>query len=493
MKKKILYWIGSRPLKKKLLFVFTFTILSIGVMSFFSLNSVFHYINDTNQQNKRYINISNTQKEINNNTYLLKKYLDEGIESDLQKFNQSVDEIQSLFDEEFENEESMDSYLLRRAINKAFWSYYDEGINAIRLKSKGDSDYYTYFYKAKRIYQYLDEYINQYMELSLKEGNQRVIGSIEKANNMRVYTFVGIGGISILCLLFSIFFSNYVTKYIKQLLTHTIQIAKGNLEIEGEVSSYGDEVGQLTRSFNMMSRSMKEKIDDLNNKADIEKRLHEEELKNMEMKELVREADFLSLQSQINPHFLFNTLNNIGRTAMFEEAEQTMELIQALAELFRYTLQQNTKCTTLDKEVEMIEKYFYIQKYRFKERLKYEIDIKDLSVKEIKTPAFLLQPIVENAISHGLEEKEEGGNIKIIIRMRNEVVWIIVKDDGVGMDQSQIDKLMSDENQKEPGRRKSIGIHNVKNRIRLFNKGREGFLIRSHVNKGTMVLMKIRQ
>ena len=131
----------------------------------------------------------------------------------------------------------------------------------------------------------------------------------------------------------------------------------------------------------------------------------------MRTKRELEKARYNALQSQINPHFLFNTLNTISRTALFENAPSTVDLIDNLAAVFRYTLKHNED-VTLAEEIQFIREYLTIQQYRFKERLSFSILLGE-ELKEMRIPPLILQPLVENAMIHGLEPKVEGGSIAI--------------------------------------------------------------------------------
>ena len=219
-------------------------------------------------------------------------------------------------------------------------------------------------YEALKINNYIKGYIQQLLNISLREGNWFYNNElVPEANYVRNITLVSIILISLLCLFFAVLFSNYLTKPIRKLAASSIKMSEGNLDIEDIGLKSKDEVGILGDSFTKMSVSIKRMVDDLKVKSLIEKMLHEEELKNVKMEQLLKEAEFMGLQSQINPHFLFNTLNIIARTSMFENAENTTKLIQFLSAIFRYNLESQSDYITLSKEIEITEKYIYIQKY----------------------------------------------------------------------------------------------------------------------------------
>ncbi len=142
----------------------------------------------------------------------------------------------------------------------------------------------------------------------------------------------------------------------------------------------------------------------------------------------------------INPHFLFNTLNCIARIAYFEGSHSTEELIYCLSDLLRYNLKQDDQLHTIGSEIDNIEKYLYIQKVRFKNRLEYEINVPE-HIKSCRIPNMVIQPIIENALIHGITPKRDGGKISIYAEENNKVIVIYVVDNGNGFPKDVLDGI----------------------------------------------------
>ena len=228
-------------------------------------------------------------------------------------------------------------------------------------------------------------------------------------------------------------------------------------------------------------------VEGLHEKADLERRLHEEEISMVRMQRSLQEARFMGLQSQINPHFLFNALNTISRTALFEGAEGTSGLIKSLATLFRYHLRDPRKWISLAEELSILREYLSIQQYRYGERLRYRIE-SSVSAEDIYIPAFTLQPLVENAVKHGIEPREEGGEITVEVHRSKQQIEVLVRDTGCGMDTYQANEILSSTGKKEGS---GIGVSNVRERLALFFGGREDFLVSSEKGLGTTVTIRI--
>lgn len=209
----------------------------------------------------------------------------------------------------------------------------------------------------------------------------------------------------------------------------------------------------------------------------------------MELVKSLKEAELRSLQAQINPHFLFNTLNTIEMLAMMEGAQQTNEIVHSLAQILRHNLSSKTKIITLASELESINHYLKIQQYRFGSRLVVQQNIAS-DLYDLRIPALTLQPLVENAVVHGLEPSEKVGLLEINSKSVNDTVVITISDNGVGMTHDKLRTIRSalrlldsvDD---------SLGLINVQKRCRILFGSRFGISISSQLGKGTTVKLRL--
>ncbi len=162
------------------------------------------------------------------------------------------------------------------------------------------------------------------------------------------------------------------------------------------------------------------------------------------------EAELRALQSQINPHFLFNTLNTLSSMALLEGAGKTHQMLLALADLMRYSLRRGPALATLEEEVMHAKYYLRIQQATMGDRLRMRLDVPP-ELGGIRVPLLTLQPLVENAVLHGIEEKVEGGTVSITGRLENNGVVVEVADDGVGMEEDYATRLLLGEIQPRTG------------------------------------------
>jgi len=210
-----------------------------------------------------------------------------------------------------------------------------------------------------------------------------------------------------------------------------------------------------------------------------------------ELETMLRATELKALQSQVNPHFLFNTLNTIARLAMLEGASQTQEVVYALSDLLRNNLRDIEILRTLEQEVTSIKDYLLIQKVRFGDRIQACIDV-DLAIMEAKIPPLTLQPLVENAIIHGLESKVDGGEVRITGRLEGEQIVLIVSDSGSGVSPEDIGNIFREEKRKQiHGQTTGLGIINVHKRIQHYFGNEYGLKMESILGEGTSIYIRL--
>lgn len=201
-----------------------------------------------------------------------------------------------------------------------------------------------------------------------------------------------------------------------------------------------------------------------------------------EKAELKREAELKALQAQVNPHFLFNALNTITASCRVNP-EKSRKLLLKLAAIFRKTLKRDVKESTLAEEIEFSKDYLGIEKARFGDRLNVNWNYPK-KIKDILIPPFVIQPLVENAVKHGIHPLEKEGKINIDIYKKDKNLYIKVKDNGVGMSEKKLNNLFTNEEDR-------IGLKNIRDRINTLYDKKAELSIDSKLNKGTEVKIKL--
>lgn len=194
----------------------------------------------------------------------------------------------------------------------------------------------------------------------------------------------------------------------------------------------------------------------------------------------LRQYELNALYSQINPHFLYNTLDTIVWMAEFDDSEKVIEVTKSLAQFFRVSLSKGQDMITLESEIDHITQYLFIQKQRYDDHLNYNIILPE-TLKHVMVPKIILQPIVENAIYHGIKEKTEGGHIEVTCDIVEASLIISVKDDGVGFSKTNNKQVKLG----------GVGLENVKKRLTLLYGEQGQVTIDSAENKGTVVTLKL--
>lgn len=271
-----------------------------------------------------------------------------------------------------------------------------------------------------------------------------------------------------------ILFSLRFTRFIRDLFQSINKVKMGDYNTK--MPTYKDiELNLLSGTFNNMTNEIKHLIN----------QVYEKQL-------LVKESEIKFLQSQMNPHFLFNTLITIGYKARLSKDETVFKMVTALTEL----LQAGIYSSSLDKipirqELEFIKFYLYLQKERFDDKIEYTIHVEDESILNLLLPKLSIEPIVENAITHGLEKKLGKGNLEVCIREENDSVYFEITDNGVGFDSDNI-KWNNSENaaMRKPGHN-SIGLINTNKRIKMIYGEPYGICIESKIDKGSKVTIHI--
>ena len=227
--------------------------------------------------------------------------------------------------------------------------------------------------------------------------------------------------------------------------------------------------------------------------SDLERRIHSGENRKFQQKQ----AEYLALQNQINPHFLYNTLEAIRADALLADCEDIAETTEALATFYRYTISNVQEFVTFSDELDNVQNYFTVQQCRFGDKLSMEVEIENEALLEARMPKLILQPLVENAIVHGLEGKIGQGTVRIEIENSENCLFLRVRDDGVGFPQEQVDrmnaqfagKIAQEESRQETPKRGGIALGNVNSRIRLMFGEDYGLRIYSAEGVGTECIL----
>lgn len=273
-------------------------------------------------------------------------------------------------------------------------------------------------------------------------------------------------------LILNVYISNKICLPIQELVLHVHEIEEGNLDETINVSG-SKEICQLGFAISQMKYVIKNLMKDI---------VMEYEQK--------RKTELDALQSQINPHFLYNTLDIIVWMIENEQQEEAVKVVMALGRLFRISLSQGKRIIRLKNEIEHVTNYLMIQQVRFKNKFEYSVSMEE-ELGEMATLKLIIQPIVENAIYHGMEYMYGDGEIQINVTQQGEDIWIAVQDNGPGMTQEMVKALEAGKVVESTKRGSGIGVRNVQERIQMQFGRKYGLFIESELDVGTTVTIKI--
>ncbi|MBW8351764.1 sensor histidine kinase [Bacillus sp. IITD106] len=273
--------------------------------------------------------------------------------------------------------------------------------------------------------------------------------------------------------IFAMITARLILRPLKKILGGIEKVQQGNLDVVIE-DTQNDEYSTMVHHFNYMVERVNTLI----------QTVYKKQLLN-------RKAEMANLQSKLNPHFLYNTLDMIYWMLIMKDDEQTGDVIRVLSDILRYSITHQDDFVTVGEDMYQLENYLHIQSLRYEEKLQYSFQI-DPSISEMKIPKLLIQPLVENSIKYAFHEMKDGGKIQIIgYGEENDIVFNVV-DNGCGMSKEQLDLLYKKIGQEEEGVG-GIGIWLVQQRIKYFFGENYGVSIESSIAQGTKITVRLKK
>lgn len=301
------------------------------------------------------------------------------------------------------------------------------------------------------------------MPQSILEENEKVLTQ----NLVLIATVTGL----VMTLLY-VYITRSLAKPLERMMKTIARIRGGETKLRVEHTAE-DEIGQLGSEFNHMLDEIESLIS-----------------QQYEDKLLVNKAEYKALQSQINPHFLYNTLDTMSSIASIQNCEIVSNLCQSLSNIFRYSLDIKHPYSTLAKEIVHLRNYIFVMNVRMREEVEYIFDIDD-EVLQDAVPRISLQPLVENALNHGLKNKHGKKFIKIQARKEGDMLRIQVQDNGIGMDATEMNERLQKNDTAKVEEGNSIGVLNINARLKMVYGSDYGMRIESKVGEGTTVILEV--
>ncbi|MDP3178106.1 MAG: sensor histidine kinase [Spirochaetaceae bacterium] len=414
-------------IRGKILVFFGLALLGVVALEVVAQGAALRAGREFEERLARYHAIQGMRSSLAEARTLSERYMRERLPEQLESVETSLTTLSGAASALVPNEEdSREAFFEERAVRRGLEAWIPALRDAVSRRLSDDPEAYNLFLKADKVGAYVDGYLGKLLSLAMAFGSERYREIVERSEVNRRLAIAVILGAGTLAMALAALFAASIAAPIRRLAEATERMAAGDLEVDPVIAATGDEVEILARGFNAMSANIRALVEGLKEKAELERLLHE--------------AQFMNLQDQIRPHFLFNALNTISRSALFEDAPKTEKLAGSLGKLLRYSLSEGGALVSLGEELAVLREYLSFQVIRFGSRLRWEIR-SDGEVETLAIPRFTLQPIVENAVRHGIEPKEEGGTVLVSARRKGDKVRLVVADSGVGMRRELLERL----------------------------------------------------
>ncbi len=482
----------NRSLRTKLILPVMVTMavsLGVNLFLFGRINNTVENMDQVYATNIRLGELERLLTEMESDVY---QYLNNQSQDALEHFLQNREKFAVMIGEIDDTITGHPARRMERNIRHLAVSYLELADGAIKAKQAHDVvSYKESFEELQDIYTYLLAYTRGLDTLRFKANSENYNVLYQYLRYLEIFVTVVLASVTgcLMALLYVII--GGFTRPLEKLARKAEEVGKGNFGISLEAPKSEDEVGTVTAAFNQMIVSINDSIRKTREGMELEIKMKERELA---MENLLKEAQLKYYQAQINPHFLFNTLNAGLQLAMMEDAERTYTFIENMSSFFRYRLRKNGEESTLGEEVAVIDSYMHIMNVRYSNEIHLEKEI-DPRLLDMLFPGMVLQPVIENALRHGLGEVEWEKRVWFSVAQDHGEATISIRDNGVGISGEALEALKEGEplltkNQEDMGN--GVGLVNVRERLRLFFDRADVMDIESGgEGQGTLVTIRV--
>ena len=454
-------------LQQKLITLFCLTsvvILTVNLFTYAMLSQMMGRVESVYTSNVNLNDLSNGLEELQE---AMSAYLSTKSSDAMEQYYRSEQDYRNLIDTLNRKATDNEILLTEKNIYGLSQSYLELTSEIIQAKRGRNVEKYASLYdEASELYDEVNTFIYSLNNEQFRHNSETYRALAESMRYMEMITIavlvlVLLGNASLI-----VMSTKMITEPLKLLAATANEVAQGNFEVQQLPVEHMDEVGIVTGAFNQMVTSIRTYIEQLRETMERENQLKEREFL---MQNHLKDAQLKYLQAQINPHFLFNTLNAGAQLAMMEDAEKTQQFLLNVSEFFRYNVRKDDTPVTLGEEIRLVDNYVYILNVRFSGEILFEKDV-DESLYHIPVPGMIIQPLVENAVNYGIRNIEWKGRIELTVCRKGDHISISVWDNGAGMTKERIDQVLSGELQEEASSSDSngVGMRNVIERLKLF-------------------------
>ena len=370
---------------------------------------------------------------------------------------------------------------------------------ALRAKMNANiAEYTENFEHISTLTRYIGIQCDESIALIAEENIQLVRQHDERQFRFYQFAILFIIMMAVECWIYIVLSSRAIVGPIIAMANSAKEIAAGNYDTEDVVCTSHDEVAALTITFNRMKSDIRRNIHKIEQQQQLELDLIEKESENYRIELMLQDAQLIAMQSQIQPHFLFNTINVGLQIAYQEGADRTIEYFSQMSDLLRYSLQNFWDPVSLRSEVEQIYRYFYIMEKRFGTWILFTVqeDIEEAVQQRIMVPCMILQPLVENCYTHGVRNIQRPGEIRVTIGTYKGRYAVRIADNGKGMSAQMIEHLLKDplNPKRDTGNvRRGLGVPNVIGRLRKYYRRSDVMEIYSREAMGTEIILMLEE
>ncbi|MFI3214006.1 MAG: histidine kinase [Eubacteriales bacterium] len=468
--------------------VTSFVVLACNMFLYMNINTMIRQIDEIYQSNGTINELTDALAGVQDN---LTKYLN----------NKSSETLEAYYEEEqtvvayvngLNNKIYHDEVLMmERNISNMVMEYLEYTNAAISAKrGRNVEEYRIQYEEALERYEILRPYIAELnnKHYIINSANYEILVEYMQYFEVLSILILIVVGIAVIIIVFIL--TQDIIEPLRMLAKVANQVAEGELDMEPLEIKSMDEVGVVTNAFNKMIESIKDYIERVKENLEVENEMKEKELI---MQGHLKDAQLKYLQAQINPHFLFNTLNAGAQLAMMEGAEKTCTFVENMADFFRYNVKKINEDSSLKEELEVVNNYLYILNVRFGGEIHFSSEIEEQWL-DIRVPSMILQPIVENAVNYGIREIAWEGHIKLKVYEKNSFICVSIADNGIGIPPEKILEVLKGEMREADLAKNStgIGLGNVIGRLQVYYSQEKVIeIISEGENLGTEVVLFI--